>query len=556
MTASFRERAHQYADDVVGGKIPAGQYVKMACRRFLNDLTRQDIVLTDQAERWCKFLEKLPHVKGRWGSKGQRFILSEWQIFVVVNIYGWRWANTEKRRFRDVYIEVPRKNGKSFLMAGLGLGHLTIDGEFGAEIYCGATTEKQAWEVFRPAHQMAERTPELCEWAGLQPHARSLTVEATGSRFEPVIGKPGDGASPSCAIADEFHEHQTSDLVDTFTTGMGAREQPVMLHITTAGNDMGGPCYQKRVDTISILDGASNDDSMFGMIYTVDPDMPWDTTEALVMANPNYGISVDKDFLEGRLAEARRSATKQAAYKTKHLNLWVGAKQAWMNMLAYQARRRKGLRLEDMKGRRCYVGLDLASKTDVAEAAFLFPPASPGDQWVAFCKHYLPEDYINNAGNTRYAAWHAEGWITSTPGNIIDFEYIEDDLRAIKSHYELIEVPYDPFQATQFAVHLAADGFPMVEYGATVRNFSEPMKHLEAMILDKQIEFSMDPVLMWMFGNVVAKRDKKDNIFPDKEVPGNKIDGVVALLMALGRAMVREQPDTFTGEIRTVDFSS
>ncbi|HSH41015.1 MAG TPA: terminase TerL endonuclease subunit, partial [Arenicellales bacterium] len=269
----------------------------------------------------------------------------------------------------------------------------------------------------------------------------------------------------------------------------------------------------------------------------------WDTVEALKKANPNFGVSVDEDYLLGKLAQARRSASRQNAFKTKHLNLWVGAKTAWMNMLALQATRRKRLALEDFRGRRCFIGIDLASKIDIADLAILFPPEAEGGKYTCFWRHYLPEDRILDGGNTRYKAWHADGWLTSTPGNVTDFGYIEDDLRELRDLFEIAEVAFDPFNATQFSTRMLEEGFPMVQYGATVKNFSEPMKLLEALVLEKRWQMPADPVATWMFGNVVARLDKKDNIFPDKERPENKIDGVVAAISALARAIVDDEPD-------------
>lgn len=537
-TCDYLARAAEYADRVIEGEIPACEYVRLACNRFVADLGRDDIYLSDDGNKWCKFLERLPHTKGRWAAKGERLVLSDWQVFAVVNIYGWHWVASGLRRFREVYIEVGRKNGKSLLVAGIGVGHLCIDDEYGAEVYCGATTELQAWEVFRPAKLICERSPALLSHYGVEVNAKSINVMSVGSRFQPVIGKPGDGSSPSCAIVDEFHEHADSDQIDTFRTGMGAREQPMLIVITTAGADMGGPCYAMRSDVIDILKGSVSDDQIFGIIYTIDEGDPWDTEEALVKANPNLDISISRDFLKGQLAQARRKPTAQVAYKTKHLNCWVGAKAAWMNMLAYQACRKRDLELEAMKGRRCFIGVDLASKVDIASMALYFP-ADGASKASVFVRHYLPEETILN-GPTRYQAWHASGDLIATPGNVIDFTYIEDDLDDFKSQFEIVEVPYDPFQATQFATRMLERGFPVVELGATVRNFSEPMKELEAMILDRKIEFTYDPVLLWMFGNVVARLDKKDNIFPDKERPENKIDGVVATIMAVARGMAHE----------------
>jgi phage terminase large subunit-like protein len=205
-------------------------------------------------------------------------------------------------------------------------------------------------------------------------------------------------------------------------------------------------------------------------------------------------------------------------------------------MLAYQICRNRKLTAQDLNGRRCYIGIDLASTTDIAVMAILYPPHGD-DKWTLVCCHYLPEEKILDGGSTRYKAWHSEGWITATPGNVIDYEFIEDDLKSIRDTHQIVKVAFDPFQATQFSTRMQSEGLPMVQYGATVKNFSSPMKELEAMIMKKKIQFQSDPVLQWMFSNVVAKVDKKENIFPDKERRESKIDGVVAAIMALGLAM-------------------
>lgn len=535
--------AADYADGVNAGRIDACLYVRQACGRFLRDLQSQNKTEWPyefdamEADRWCRFLEHLPHVKGKWAARRESFKLSPWQTFCTVNIFGWRRKGTEFRRFREAYIEVPRKNGKSLWAAGMGIGMLSIDHEMGAEIYCGATSEKQAWEIFRPARSICQRKETLREKYGIEVNAKTLNILSDGSRFEPLIGDPGDGASPSMAIADEFHEHKDSDQVDTMITGMGARQQPLMLYITTAGADMGGPCYAKRVDVMQILSGAVDDDSIFGIVYTLDKDDAWDTVDAQKKANPNYDVSIDSEFLAAQLRQARRSAVKQAAYKTKHLNLWVGARSPWMNMLAFQLCRKKGLSIDDYAGRRCFLGLDLASKVDLASLAVVFPPEVEGEKWAVFMRRWVPEEKVLEGEGTRYKAWHSDGWLEATEGNVIDFSSIEDALRDIGERFQVEEVPYDPFQATQFATRMTDEGFPMVQYGATVKNFSEPMKGLEALVLQRGIEFQDDPVLMWCMSNVVARKDKKDNIYPTKEIDDNKIDDVIAIIMAYARAM-------------------
>ena len=541
------EVAVRYAQDVISGEIVACTYVRQACARFIRMLEDtlsddSDIVFDGYAaNRVCRTIQKYPHVKGKWAAKNESFALSPWQVFCTVAIFGFKRKDNGNRIVRDAYIEVPRKNGKTFWVASIGLYMLTEDGEFGAEVYCGATSEKQAYEVFGPVKKICQREADLREHYGLEVNAKTIVIQRNGSKFEPLIGDPGDGASPSCGIADEFHEHANDNLVDTLVTGMGARENPLMLYITTAGADMGGPCYAKRDDVKNILSGAVKDDTVFGIIYTLDDDDEWDTVAAQQKANPNYGVSVFPEYLEARLQEARRSARKQVAYKTKHLNQWVGAKAAWMNMLALQRCRSAKVTREQYLGKRCYSAFDLATRTDLAVRADLFP-AQDGLPCAAFFVYYLPEDVINDGGNQKYAGWAKEGWIVPTPGNVIDFAYIEDDFREFASSHDVLEAGYDPFQATQFSTNMVNEMLPMIEVRQTVANFSEPMKEVEKMVLAREIVFTMDPVIFWMFGNVVAKLDAKENIYPNKERNENKIDGVVALIMTVNRLLNAAPP--------------
>lgn len=261
------EIGNRYARDVVAGKVPANKWVKLACQRHLDDLARQKSRDFDYrfdpaaAERACRFIELMPHTKGAWARRGERLVMSPWQVFLTISIFGWLQKVDGFRRFRRALLLVPRKNGKSAWAAAVGNYMLTADGEAGAEVYSGATTEKQAWEVFRPARLMAQKTPEFREHYGVQVNAKSIFMLANESRFEPLIGKPGDGASPHLAIVDEYHEHDTDDLLATMETGMGARDQPLVLVITTAGSDISGPCYSMVLDARRMLDGIIEDDT-------------------------------------------------------------------------------------------------------------------------------------------------------------------------------------------------------------------------------------------------------------------------------------------------------
>ena len=382
---SYTGTAIEYAESIELGDIPACQNIKNACTRFLNDLSTHAYD-PDKADDACAFVEKLPHVKGKWAAKLELIKLEPWQVFILCNVFGFVKADGT-RRFRTAYIEVPRKNGKSVLASAIGLYMFCDENEAGAEIYSGATSERQSWEVFRPARLMAQRTPELCDYFDIEVNAKTLSIMSKGARFEPLIGNPGDGSSPSCAIIDEYHEHQEDRLYQTMETGMGAREQPLMLIITTAGSNLSGPCHQQRTDAIKMLEQSITDDSLFAMIYGLDIEDQWDCEASLIKANPNYSISISRDFLINQMEQAQRSAAKQNSFKTKHLNQWVGASTSWMNMLAWQRQGRE-MRIEDFRGEPCHVAVDLAIKIDASALVVLF---RRGDEFYLFPYFYVPE---------------------------------------------------------------------------------------------------------------------------------------------------------------------
>ena len=547
-------RGLKYAEDIVKGRIPAGKYTVLTCKRQLKDLRKRKFDYKfdpDEAERVCEFIELLPHTKGQWAAKRQTISLEPWQSFVLTNAFGWLRKKDNTRRFREMNIFVPRKNGKSIFAAGIGLYMLAMDGEFGAEVYSGATTEKQAWEVFRPAKLMCDRTPDFTSEVGVEVMAKSLAVAADGSRFEPIVGTPGDGASPSCAIVDEYHEHKNPDLFDTMLTGMGSREQPIMLVITTAGSNLSGPCFTHQRELEKILDGVIEGEDRFGIIYHADTDDDWADPATLRKANPNMGVSISEDFLIARQTEAKQSTAKQNIFKTKHLNLWVAAREAFFNMLKFGKCVEPKLNIEQFSGEQAYFALDLATKSDLAAYVRLFPQWGDDGRlhFYVFCKFYLPEETVLNDKTGRYQAWMNEGLLTVTDGNEIDFEVIENDVMADLEEYSCIECLYDPWRATQLAQNLNKAGAPMVEYRQTVQMMSEPMKEMEAAVNGSRLHFDGNPIYTWMASSVVAKLDAKDNYYPRKEGGRNenKIDGIVATIMAIGRAITADAPEDLDG---------
>ncbi|MBG7462430.1 terminase large subunit [Pseudomonas aeruginosa] len=552
--------ARQYASDVVGGGIVACRYVKHACQRFLNDLDRQGdddwpyVFDEAKADRAVKFMQLMPHTKGKWSASKSKLVFEPWQVFIEANIFGWVKKDTGKRRFREAYEEIPRKNGKSARLAARGIYLFAADGESGAEVYSGATTEKQAFEVFRPAWMMAHKLENLrnrfgIELSGNQKNPGPMFVMEDMSKFETVIGNPGDGASPHAALVDEYHEHDTDALVDTMQTGMGAREQPLLSIITTAGSNLGGPCYEKRRDVIRILEGQTNDETIFGIIYSIDEDDSWDDPASLIKANPNYGVSVFPDFLLAQLQQAKRSASKQNAFRTKHLNQWVGARTVWMNMLAWQ-RQKRDFTIADMAGCRCWMALDLASKKDVAALVMLFEKAG---QFYCTPRFYAPEAAAEE--NEKYQNFALEGHLVLTPGSMTDYAFIEADILDLAKQIDLQDSAFDDWQANSLITRLSNTSIPVVDFNQTVKNMSDPMKEVEARVIARTLWHDGNPVMTWMMGNVAAKIDAKENIYPRKENdndPNCKIDGPVALIMAMGRALVAgvDDGDDFMNAIR------
>lgn len=539
MNKSHPAAALNYAASVTSGKILAGKWARLACQRFIDDLKRDDIWFDEvAAQKACNFIQQLPHTKGKWAAKNERLILQPWQQFIVCNLFGW--MKGERRRFRTAYNLIPRKNGKSALASGIGLYCFVADGEFGAEVYSGATTEKQAWEVFRPAKLMVERTPALKEHYDVQVNAKNLHILSNGSKFEPLIGKPGDGSSPSCAIVDEYHEHDTDDLYQTMETGMGAREQPLMLVISTAGSNLAGPCHEMQKDIQRILEGSVQDDSIFGIIYGCDEEDEWDSDEALLKANPNLDISVSGDFLRQQREQARRSASKQNHFRTKHLNQWVGARTVWMNMLAWQ--RQKSQRFDQFKAAPCHLAVDLASRKDVAVIAALW---KQGEQFYSKQWFYAPESAAEE--NEKYQNFSTSGEMVLTLGNMTDQAFIEDQIKDLCKQFDVRSIAFDDWQADYMMTRLMDCGLPVINFNQTVKNMSTPMKELEASVLDGKLHHDGNGCMTWMMGNVTAKLDAKDNIYPRKDNendPRCKIDGPVALIMAFGRWLAEPESNT------------
>jgi phage terminase large subunit-like protein len=367
-----------------------------------------------------------------------------------------------------------------------------------------------------------------------------------------------------------LHAHQTREIYDVIETGTGKRTASLLWVITTAGSDTSGICYEVRGYAIKVLEGVHDDESQFGIIYTLDEGDDWTSPESWRKANPNWGVSVQPDLFAQLAEKAQTQMSAQNNFKTKCLNLWVSADVQWMEMRAWDRCAVEGVKPEEFKTEALYIGLDLATKTDIAAKVYVFirmhPMWKPGcgehskpgavrcgecyndsepsePHYYFFLESYLPELAVTDGRNAQYQGWVLEGYLTETPGDVTDFLIIKAGIVADLAKYRLRDVAFDPWQSAQMAQELSEHhGINMVEIRATVANFSQPMKEFESLVLAGRLHHDGNPVFRWMVSNVVCRRDANDNVFPRKGAPQNKIDGAVASFMGLSRALTEDDP--------------
>ncbi|WP_301211093.1 terminase large subunit, partial [Turicimonas muris] len=407
----------------------------------------------------------------------------------------------------------------------------------------------QAKIVFGDAKEMARQNTKLKRAFDLQVLANSLYVPKTNSYFQAksAEGSTLDGLNTHLAVIDELHAHKTRAVYDVVETSLGKRRNSLMWVITTAGFDTAGICYEVRSFVKQVLNKEAVDESQFGIIYGLDEEDDWTTTEALQKANPNWGVSVRPEIITSLQAKAMARPSAANNFKTKHLDIWCAAASSWMDMPAWNACQRN-VSLSDFEGSDCYMGLDLGAKNDLTAKVLVFPVEEDDSvKYYVFGTYYTPRSALLKSENSQYDGWETLGYLRVTEGAVTDFNQIEEDILEDCSRFNVKAVAYDPWQATQLATRLTDNDVPMVEYRNTVQNMSDPMKWLEALVQDGRLIHEEDPALTWMIGNVVAKRDFKDNIFPRKEIYENKIDGAVALIMALGMCVNEEDAGAFKG---------
>ena len=487
----------------------------------------------------CRFFGFLRHSKGEWG--GRPVKLERWQVFNLASVFGWFRADGT-RRFRTVYQEIPRKNGKSLTVSGVALFGLIADREPGAEIYAAATRRDQARIIFDEAKRMVRASAELA--GAVRTFKGNISVDRTASKFEPLSAdeRTLDGLNPHFVLLDELHKHKSRAVLDVLDTALGARRQPLLWSITTAGDDDPESVYaQENAYAIQVLEGVIEDDAFFAFITTIDKDDRWDDPKAWAKANPNLGVSVKLDDLKRQADKARNSPPAQIAFKRLRLNVRTAAANRAIDMDVWRRNSQGPFDPADMVGRRCFAGLDLSSKVDISAFVKLFPPIGDEDRWRVTARFWMPADTVaekSDRDRVQYQRWIDAGWIEPTEGNVIDHNEIMAAVLEDHRTHDFAALAYDPWNATQLAVGLQNEGVPMFEFIQGLRSYTAPTKELDALLTGTRLDHGDNPVLAWMASNLNLVTDRNENRAPTKKASISRIDGMTALIMAIGRSLL------------------
>lgn len=544
----------QYAYDVLDGTIPAGKLIKAACKRHLQDLDNDRVLYfdLDAADYAIDFFHFLKHSKGEWA--GTTFELSLWQKFIVGSLFGWKRPDGA-RRFRTAYIEIPRKNGKSTMIAGIGLYLFVADGEQGAEVYSAATKRDQARITHGEATRMVKTSPNLRKRIGV--YRDNLHIESTASKFEPLGADADtmDGLNVHSAIIDELHAHKTREVWDVLETATGSRRQPLIIAITTAGTDRNSICWEQHDYAEKILNGTIQDDSYFAYIAAIDEGDDWTDPKTWAKANPNLGISVKIDDLERKCEKAKQLPSAQNTFLRLHLNKWTQQVDRWISLDLWDE---NGAEIDEaeLAGRTCYGGLDLASVSDLAAWVMVFPRVDDLDHLDVLARFWCPEARLydeHNQYRDQYQAWRAQGYLTATPGDATEYSYIRSQILDDAQKFGLVDLNVDRlFQAHQLAMELIDEGLVVLGMGQGSLSMAAPMAEFERRLLLHKINHGHNPIMRFCADNVAVKQDAAGNLKPDKANSQGKIDGIVALVMALDRAMRHQQDKPSVYESRGI----
>ena len=540
MGETVLDRTTKYAKDVLKGKIIACNWVKLACRRHIDDLANCEktgmFFDMKAAEKVFNFFSYLSLSEGEFA--GKPFVLQPFQAFIIGSLFGWK-GGDGLRRYRKAYIEVAKGNGKSPLLAGIGLYGLLASGEEAAEIYAAAVTRDQANILFTDAKRMIEASTKLSKRVLI--NVRNLAVMETNSFFRPLSSEARslDGKRVFMALIDEVHEHPSAMVVDKMQAGTKGRREPMICEITNSGFDRNSVCWHHHEYSEKILNGAAVDDGWFAYVCGLDEGDDWRDEKIWIKANPCLGVSVTLKYLREQVKEAIGMPSKENIVKRLNFCVWTQQNNRWINTDTWNENNTREINESELAGRRCYGGLDLSSVSDISAWVLVFPDENDPEKIDVLARFWCPNDRLYDTGNKykeQYQTWHRQGFLETTPGNCIDFAFVRAKILEDAQKFQLVDMNIDRlFQAHQLAMELIDEGILVVGMGMGFTSFAAPMKDFERLLLGRKINHGGNPVLRWMADNVAVSQDPAGNIKPNKAESQGKIDGLVALVMAIDR---------------------
>lgn len=551
----IQDKYLKYAHDVVSGKQVAGKLIKLSCQRYLdlmND-TRYEF-RPDKCERVLSFVSKLKHYQGKCA--GKPFVLEEWQKWIIYSIFGFYYRDSNERLVKKALLTVGRKNGKSFLIAAMALYMLIADGEPAAQVLNIANNTKQAHLLFEMQQKLVKCLDPKHKYTKTLRDSIQVTKTSSYSQVLSSDSSGHDGSSPSTYILDEVHEMKDSKLWDVMISGTGFRVSPLGICISTSGFLLNGFLHNYRDVCIDILEHRKEDDEQFAAIYELDDEDDWKDEKNWVKANPNLDVTVTRKYLEGQIRSAINDSALETSVKTKNFNMWVSSKEIWIS----DDKIRKVMspvNLDDYKDEDCFMGVDLSAVSDLTSTTIMFPPnpdreINP-DKFVFKTIIYLPESELTeNVNSYLYMIWKRENYLKVTSGNVVDYDYILKDQININDKNYVVNVAYDKWNATQWAINATEEGLPLTPYSQALGNFNGPTKTLERLIRTGMVVIDNNPIVRWAFSNVTLKLDQHENAKPTKanNEKSKKIDPVISMIQSLGGYL--ENPRYSDGQVLAV----
>ena len=495
-----------------------------------------------KADHAVNFINCLKHTKGKW--RGVPFELLSWQDEIIRTLFGTVKENGY-RQYNTCYCEIPKKNGKSELAAAIALYMTCGDGEWGAEVYGCASDRQQASIVFDVAKQMVEMSPALMKRSKLMGATKRIVNYSNAGYYQVLSAEVGGkhGFSVSGLVFDEIHTQPNRQLYDVLTKGSSdARQNPLHFIITTAGNDRHSIAFELHTKAVDILEGRRVDPTFYPVVYGLKDDEDWEDEANWYKVNPSLGYTVDIERLRDAYREAKQNPADEITFKWLRCNMWVSSTVAWIPDAIYM-RGNEPIDMDALAGRDCYAGLDLSSTGDITALVLIFPPRDEEEKYVLLPYFWIPEETIPRrvkANSVPYDIWEKQGYIMSTEGNVIHYDFIEKFIMDLSEKYHILEIAVDRWNATQMIQNLEGEGFTIVPFGQGFSSMSAPTKEFYRLLMEGRIIHGGNPVLRWMAGNVVIDTDPAGNIKVTKAKSKEKIDGIVAAIMALDRCIRQE----------------